>query len=92
MSDASDSITRRRHLELLFDQSPNPKEIQFATVDTKRGKSQELQDSGGDERIRTSEALLTPAPLAGECLRPLGHISVHILVGPPRVELGTNGL
>lgn len=31
--------------------------------------------SGGDEKIRTSDTLLEYAPLAGECLRPLGHVS-----------------
>ena len=31
-------------------------------------------DGGGDE-IRAHEALLEPAPLAGERLRPLGHLS-----------------
>ena len=30
---------------------------------------------GGDEKIRTSDTLLGYAPLAGECLRPLGHVS-----------------
>ena len=31
---------------------------------------------GGDEGIRTLDAGLCPhAPLAGECLRPLGHVS-----------------
>ena len=30
-----------------------------------------LRDSGGDERIRTSDQSFSPdAPLAGECLRP----------------------
>src|SRR5690606_4746929 len=31
--------------------------------------------TGGDEKIRTSDTLLGYAPLAGECLRPLGHVS-----------------
>lgn len=35
-----------------------------------------LPDSGGDEGIRTLDTSFSPyAPLAGECLRPLGHIS-----------------
>ncbi len=34
------------------------------------------RDSGGDEGIRTLDTSFGPyAPLAGECLRPLGHIS-----------------
>ena len=33
---------------------------------------------GGDEKIRTSDTLLGYAPLAGECLRPLGHVSVPV--------------
>ena len=32
--------------------------------------------NGGDEKIRTSDTLVRYAPLAGECLRPLGHVSV----------------
>ena len=31
--------------------------------------------SGGEDGIRTHETLLTPTPLAGERLRPLGHLS-----------------
>ena len=31
--------------------------------------------SGRGEKIRTSDTLLGYAPLAGECLRPLGHVS-----------------
>ncbi len=30
---------------------------------------------GGEEEIRTLESLLSPTPLAGERLRPLGHLS-----------------
>jgi hypothetical protein len=30
---------------------------------------------GGEDGIRTHEALLRPTPLAGERLRPLGHLS-----------------
>ena len=32
---------------------------------------------GGEEGIRTLDALLTHTPLAGERLRPLGHLSTH---------------
>lgn len=48
----------------------------------KNKKSQTFLDclglcSGGDEGIRTLDTSFGPyAPLAGECLRPLGHISV----------------
>ena len=31
--------------------------------------------SGGDEGIRTLDGLMTHTPLAGERLRPLGHVS-----------------
>ncbi len=34
------------------------------------------EGSGGDEGIRTLDGLLTHTPLAGERLRPLGHVSV----------------
>ena len=34
-----------------------------------------LKGYGGEEGIRTLETLLTPTPLAGERLRPLGHLS-----------------
>lgn len=34
-----------------------------------------LYGSGGEEGIRTLEKLLTSTPLAGERLRPLGHLS-----------------
>ncbi len=34
-----------------------------------------LLNSGGEEEIRTLESLLSPTPLAGERLRPLGHLS-----------------
>ena len=34
-----------------------------------------LIDAGGEEGIRTLEKLLTSTPLAGERLRPLGHLS-----------------
>ena len=34
------------------------------------------QGSGGDEGIRTLDGLMTHTPLAGERLRPLGHVSV----------------
>ena len=33
------------------------------------------QGSGGDEGIRTLDTLLRYTPLAGERLRPLGHVS-----------------
>ncbi len=32
-------------------------------------------ENGGEEEIRTLESLLSPTPLAGERLRPLGHLS-----------------
>ncbi|SIT58842.1 hypothetical protein BQ8794_60151 [Mesorhizobium prunaredense] len=32
--------------------------------------------NGGEDGIRTHEKLLTSTPLAGERLRPLGHLSV----------------
>lgn len=32
--------------------------------------------NGGENGIRTHENLLSPTPLAGERLRPLGHLSV----------------
>jgi hypothetical protein len=35
-----------------------------------------LWGSGGEDGIRTHEKLLTSTPLAGERLRPLGHLSV----------------
>ena len=34
------------------------------------------EDGGGDEGIRTLDGLMTHTPLAGERLRPLGHVSV----------------
>ena len=34
------------------------------------------QKNGGDEGIRTLDGLMTHTPLAGERLRPLGHVSV----------------
>ena len=34
------------------------------------------KDGGGDEGIRTLDGLMTHTPLAGERLRPLGHVSV----------------
>jgi hypothetical protein len=35
-----------------------------------------MRITGGDEGIRTLDTGLSPyAPLAGECLRPLGHVS-----------------
>ena len=39
--------------------------------------------NGGEEGIRTLDALLTHTPLAGERLRPLGHLSTfgHIRQG-----------
>ncbi|CAI2935614.1 protein of unknown function [Aminobacter niigataensis] len=33
-------------------------------------------EAGGEDGIRTHEKLLTSTPLAGERLRPLGHLSV----------------
>jgi hypothetical protein len=45
----------------------------------RRGERSELAryiESGGEDGIRTHEALLEPTPLAGERLRPLGHLSV----------------
>ena len=35
-----------------------------------------MAKNGGEDGIRTHEALLEPTPLAGERLRPLGHLSV----------------
>ena len=35
-----------------------------------------ILEAGGEDGIRTHEALLEPTPLAGERLRPLGHLSV----------------
>lgn len=45
-------------------------------------------NSGGDEGIRTLDTSFGPyAPLAGECLRPLGHISVlEFLLNHSRVH------
>ena len=37
--------------------------------------------NGGEDGIRTHETLLRSAPLAGACLRPLGHLSVAVLIG-----------
>lgn len=34
--------------------------------------------SGGEEGIRTLETCSTPTPLAGERLRPLGHLSTAV--------------
>ena len=34
------------------------------------------EGTGGDEGIRTLDGLLAHTPLAGERLRPLGHVSV----------------
>ncbi len=35
-----------------------------------------MKENGGDEGIRTLDGLMTHTPLAGERLRPLGHVSV----------------
>ena len=35
------------------------------------------KNNGGEEGIRTLDALLTHTPLAGERLRPLGHLSIN---------------
>ena len=35
-----------------------------------------LKRGGGEEGIRTLDTLLTHTPLAGERLRPLGHLSI----------------
>ncbi len=37
--------------------------------------------NGGEEEIRTLESLLSPTPLAGERLRPLGHLSKGVHKG-----------
>ena len=45
----------------------------------RRGEQSEMArdiESGGEDGSRTHEALLEPTPLAGERLRPLGHLSV----------------
>ena len=42
--------------------------------DYKHYRMQSAAD-GGEDGIRTHEALLEPTPLAGERLRPLGHLS-----------------
>ena len=42
---------------------------------TKIGVDQKNRD-GGEDGIRTHDTLLTYTPLAGERLRPLGHLSV----------------
>ena len=39
-----------------------------------KGKSR-LSGNGGEDGIRTHDTLLTYTPLAGERLRPLGHLS-----------------
>src|SRR5690242_3275351 len=44
------------------------------------------KQDGGEDGIRTHEALLRPTPLAGERLRPLGHLS-----GAPRWIKKTSG-
>src|SRR6185369_2975748 len=46
--------------------------------------------SGGDDRIRTCEGLLTLNGLANRRLQPLGHISVPIRRRP--ILVGSNGL
>ena len=38
--------------------------------------------SGGEEGIRTLDELLTHTPLAGERLRPLGHLSAPLITHP----------
>lgn len=38
--------------------------------------------SGGERGIRTLDALLAHTPLAGERLRPLGHLSYNLLSPP----------
>ena len=41
----------------------------------KRGRFSLKFADGGEDGIRTHETLLGPTPLAGERLRPLGHLS-----------------
>ena len=44
--------------------------------------------NGGDEGIRTLDGLLTHTPLAGERLRPLGHVSTGgISARRPRLQV-----
>jgi hypothetical protein len=38
--------------------------------------------NGGEEGIRTLDTLLTYTPLAGERLRPLGHLSEAVTIWP----------
>ncbi len=45
---------------------------------------------GGDEGIRTLEALWGPAPLAGVCLRPLGHVSAAWYMPCPGLKQDEN--
>ena len=49
-----------------------------------------VMNTGGDEKIRTSDTLLGYAPLAGECLRPLGHVSEPVCLWQNR-RLNSNG-
>ncbi len=47
---------------------------------------------GGDGGIRTLDALLAHTPLAGEHLRPLGHVSyLQLPIGAARDRLKTLG-
>ena len=54
------------------------KQGQFFKLHSKAQLSvfQQFQKNGGDEGIRTLDGLMTHTPLAGERLRPLGHVSV----------------
>lgn len=45
------------------------------------------KESGGDDPIRTDGAFQGHSALAVRCLRPLGHVSVNLLVGMERFEL-----
>lgn len=45
--------------------------------DKKKPGNARLEFYGGEGGIRTPEELLTPTPLAGEHLRPLGHLSAE---------------
>jgi excisionase family DNA binding protein len=45
------------------------------------------RQSGGDDPIRTDGAFHRHSALAVRCLRPLGHVSMNLLVGMERFEL-----
>ncbi len=70
-------VSARQRSQQLWRENPQFRAILAVNFESENDSN---KLSGGEDGIRTHEALLEPTPLAGERLRPLGHLSTKLAI------------